>query len=102
MQPLYVLRAAPSFYMETEGAKGLARQYAVQAETVIRRMLPVLTGGRFRVERWETGPTPRPLQDGWIMIERQDQEPSAGERWSGLEPGTSGWTAIRTAATSMP
>lgn len=75
LQPLSVLRQAPSFYMETEGAKGLARQYAAQAETVIRRMLPVLTGGRFRVERWETGPTPRPLQDGWIMIERQDQEP---------------------------
>src|SRR5262245_29893154 len=49
LQPLYVLRQAPSFYMETEGAKGLARQYAAQAETVIRRMLPVLTGGRFRV-----------------------------------------------------
>jgi hypothetical protein len=25
------------------------------------------------VARWETGPTPRSRQDGWIVIERRDQ-----------------------------
>lgn len=74
LQPLRVLRDSPSFYMEVEGAKGLSAQTAAQLEGVARRLLPQLTGGRLRVVRWETGPTPRAPQAGWIMIERQDQQ----------------------------
>jgi hypothetical protein len=74
LQPLRVLRESPSFYMEVEGAKGLSAQTAVQLQSVARRMIPELTGGRLRVVRWETGPTPRAPQPGWIMIERQDQQ----------------------------
>lgn len=88
MQPLRVLSQAPAFYMEVEGAKGLSRQLAAQAEAVIRRMLPELTGGRFRLEHWETGPTPRAPQAGWVVIERQDQEPGiCGRALVGAQAG---------------
>jgi hypothetical protein len=73
LQPLRMLREAPSFYMEVEGPKGLPVQVAAQLQLLARRVVPDLTGGRFQVVRWETGPTPRPRQDGWIMIERRDE-----------------------------
>lgn len=72
LQPLWVLSQAPSFYMETEGEKGLARSTVARLELVARRVVPALTGGRFQVARWETGPVPRPPQPGWITIERND------------------------------
>ncbi len=72
LQPLAILNQAPSFYMEVEGAKGFSAQVGAQLEQVARRIVPELTGGRFQVTRWETGPTPRPRQNGWIVIERQD------------------------------
>ena len=72
LQPLWVLSQAPSFYMETEGAKGFSRSIAARLELVARRVVPALTGGRFQVTRWETGPAPRLPQPGWIMIERND------------------------------
>jgi hypothetical protein len=74
LQPLHVLRESPSFYMEVEGAKGLSAQIAAQLQSVARRLVPELTGGRLRVVRWETGTVPRSPQAGWIMIERQDQQ----------------------------
>ena len=72
MQPLWVLDQAPSFYLEVEGAKGVSAQVGQRLEEVARRMVPSLTGGRFQVTRWETGPTPRAPQPGWIVIERAD------------------------------
>lgn len=72
LEPLWVLRSAPAFYMEVEGAKGLSAQLAADLERVARRVVPEMTGGRFQVTRWETGPAPRPRQNGWIVIERQD------------------------------
>jgi hypothetical protein len=72
LQPLWVLPQAPSFYMETEGEKGFSRSVAARLERVARRVVPALTGGRFQVTHWETGPTPRPPQPGWITIERKD------------------------------
>ena len=72
LQPLWVLAQAPSFYMETEGAKGFSRSVASRLEQIARRIVPALTGGRFQVSHWETGPTPRPPQPGWIVIERKD------------------------------
>jgi hypothetical protein len=73
LQPLRVLGRAPSFYMEVEGSKGLSAQTAAQVELLARRLVPELTGGTLQVVRWETGPTPRPPQEGWIMIERRDE-----------------------------
>lgn len=75
LQPLWVLNEAPSFYLEVEGAKGVATPVGQRLEAVARRTVPSLTGGRFQVTRWETGPTPRAPQPGWIMIERADLGP---------------------------
>jgi matrixin len=72
LQPLWVLPQAPSFYMEVDGDKGLPRSVAERLEAVARRVVPALTGGRFQVTRWETGPAPRAPQRGWVMIERND------------------------------
>jgi len=72
MQPLWVLDRVPSFYLEVEGAKGVSAQVGQRLEEVARRTVPSLTGGRFQVTRWETGPTPRAPQPGWIVIERAD------------------------------
>jgi hypothetical protein len=73
-QPLRVLTQAPSFYMEVEGVKGLSAEIGAELERVARRIVPELTGGKFQVGRWETGPTPRAPQQGWIVIERRDLE----------------------------
>jgi hypothetical protein len=75
MQPLWVLEQAPSFYLEVEGPNGVSAQVGLSLEAVARRTVPALTGGRFLVTRWETGPTPRAPQSGWIMIERADLGP---------------------------
>jgi hypothetical protein len=75
LQPLRVLRQAPSFFMEVEGARGLSQRVAEDLEQVARRVVPQLTGGTFQVTRWETGPSPRPRQNGWIVIERRDLAP---------------------------
>jgi hypothetical protein len=74
-QQLWVLNTAPSFYLEVEGAKGVSAQVAERLQEVARRTVPELTGGRFQVTRWETGPTPRAPQAGWIVIERADLGP---------------------------
>jgi hypothetical protein len=76
MQPLWVLNDAPSFYLEVEGANGVSAQVAERLQDVARRTVPALTGGRFQVTRWETGPTPRAPQAGWIVIERADLGPT--------------------------
>ena len=75
LQPLWVLDQAPIFYLEVEGGKGVPAQVGQRLEAVARRTVPLLTGGRFQVTRWETGPTPRAPQPGWIVIERADLGP---------------------------
>ena len=72
MQPLWVLEQAPSIYLEVEGASGVSAQVGLSLEAVARRTVPALTGGRFQVTRWETGPTKREPEAGWIVIERAD------------------------------
>jgi hypothetical protein len=72
MEPSWVLEQAPSFYLEVEGAKGVSADVGARLEAVARRTVPALTGGKFHVTRWETGPTPRAPQPGWIVIERAD------------------------------
>jgi hypothetical protein len=75
IEPSWVLEQAPSFYLEVEGAKGVSAQVGQRLEAVARRTVPALTGGRFQVSRWETGPTPRTPEPGWIVIERADLGP---------------------------
>jgi hypothetical protein len=87
LQPLFVLRQAPAFYLEVEGAKGVTVERARKLEAVARRVVPMLTGGRFQVTRWETGPTPREPQAGWIMIERRDDPDACGRAYVGRSAG---------------
>jgi hypothetical protein len=87
MYPLLVLREAPAFYLEVEGAKGVTVDKARQLEAVARRIVPLITGGRFQVTRWETGPTPREPQPGWIMIERRDDADACGRAFVGRSAG---------------
>jgi hypothetical protein len=91
VRPLRLLQQSPSFYMEVEGEKGLSAETGRLFEQIARRVVPQLTGGILRVERFETGPTARPPQEGWIVIERRDAAPgicgqallgaSAGQIW---------------------
>lgn len=85
--PLYVLPSAPLFFIEVDGAKGFSRQLAARLEAVARRVVPQLTGGRFQVTRWETGPTPRPRQQGWVVIERKDATGACGSAYIGALDG---------------
>jgi hypothetical protein len=75
IEPSWVLEQAPSFYLEVEGAKGVSAEVGARLEAVARQTVPALTGGKFQVTRWETGPTPRAPQAGWIVIERADLGP---------------------------
>lgn len=86
-EPLWVLQQSPSFYMEVEGAKGLSAAVAVRLEAVARRIVPLMTGGRLQVARWETGPSPRAPQDGWIMVERRDENGVCGRALIGNVAG---------------
>jgi len=88
LEVLRVLSQAPSFYLEVEGANGVSAAMAARLEQVARRTVPLLTGGRFQVTRWETGPTRRPLRTGCIMIERADLvSPRCGEAFVGASAG---------------
>lgn len=87
LEPLRVLREAPSFFMEVEGARGLSAKVAADLEAVARRVVPEMTGGLFQVTRWETGPTPRPRQNGWIVIERRDLAGACGTALVGATAG---------------
>jgi Matrixin len=69
---LQLLSLSPSFYMETEGPNGFSKEIGAALEVVARRIVPQLTGGVLQVQRWETGPTPRPRQNGWIVVERRE------------------------------
>ena len=72
VDPLQVLSADLSFYMQVEGTQFPA-QTAVQLEAVARRIVPALTGARLHVLRWDTGTAPRAPQNGWIIVERSDE-----------------------------
>jgi hypothetical protein len=87
LTPLWVLPAAPNFYLEVEGKKGLSRQTAAKIEATARRLVPLLTGDRWHVTRWETGPEPRMRQPGWIMIERRDEADACGRAYVGAPDG---------------
>ena len=73
LQPLRTLNTTTlSFYVQIEGASGFAAQVAAQFETVARRVVPGVTGGRVQVGLWETGTGARPLSPGLVVVERTD------------------------------
>ena len=87
IQPLRVLTAAPMFYVETEGAKGFPRPTATLLEQLAHTLVPILTGGKFQVARWETGPTPRAPEPGWIVIDRYPDQDVCGRALVGASAG---------------
>ena len=87
LYPNFRLMENPSIYMEVEGTKGLSAPTAARLEPVARAVIPALTGGRLQLARWETGPTPRTPQPGWIMIERRDEGNRCGSASVGAIAG---------------
>ena len=65
MQPLRVLPAAPSIYLQTEG---LTAGDVIALEQAARAAVPALSGDRFQVQAWETGATARTPTTGWIVV----------------------------------
>jgi hypothetical protein len=87
LRQLVVLQESPSFYMEVGGEKGFSEELSTKLERVARRIVPDLTAGRLQVARWETGPTPRGPREGWITVERRDQESICGSALPGAVAG---------------
>ena len=97
LRELRVLEESPSFYVEVGGSKGFLPEIAARLERVARRIVPDMPGERLHVVRWDTGPTARPVQEHWIVVERLDQDglcgsaipgASAGQIWlNGIQPG---------------
>jgi hypothetical protein len=87
IQSLRVLTQAPMFYIETEGPKGFPRPTAELLEQLARKLVPILSGGKFQLTRWETGPTPRTPDPGWIMIERYTEQDACGRGLVGASAG---------------
>ena len=63
VQPLRVLAAAPSIYLQ---ADGLNQATVAAYEQAARDVIPALSGGRLSLARWETGSGARPNAVGWI------------------------------------
>jgi len=75
--PLYVLPAAPAFYLQT---KGLTSENISALAQTTRSIVPAFTGGRFTVTTFETGEDARVERNGWIVI---DIVNDPAERWCG-------------------
>lgn len=74
MQPLTVRADAPRIYLQTAG---LSAANVAALEQAARVTVPALTGGRFDVVAWETGPDVRAPQTGWITAELVDEPTGA-------------------------
>lgn len=66
VQPLRVLAAAPSIYLQTAG---LSAATVAALETAAREAVPAFSGGRFALTTWETGAEARTPRAGWITVE---------------------------------
>jgi hypothetical protein len=88
MDPLWVLPQAPAFFVETEGAKGFSTALVARFETIARRMVPLMTGGRFQVAGWQTGPTLPAPRSGVIVVEHRNADTECGKAWVGELAGS--------------
>lgn len=66
MDPLRRWTQAPSIYLQRAG---LSDATVSALERAARDVVPALTGGRFQIAAWETGPERRSAQAGWIVVE---------------------------------
>lgn len=66
LQPLLVLSQAPAFYLQTVG---LSAGNIDRLNAAAREIVPAMTGGRFTVSTFETGPDARPQREGWVVVQ---------------------------------
>lgn len=85
LEPVRVLTASPSIYMQTTG---LQASTVAAYEAAARAVVPALTGGRLSVVAWETGETVRATQAGWIVVELMaDDAANCGRATIGVAAG---------------
>lgn len=74
LEPVQVLSASPSIYLQTTGLSAATVTAFRQASAAT---IPALTGGRLALAGWETGDVLRPDVSGWITVEliHVDTEP---------------------------
>lgn len=74
LEPLQILSASPSVYLQTTGLKPATVTAFRQTATTT---IPALTGGRLSLAGWETGDVLRADMSGWITVEliQNDTEP---------------------------
>ena len=84
--PLYVLSAAPAFYLQT---KGLTSENISTLAQTTRSIVPAFTGGRFTVTTFETGVETPTERAGWVIIELVNDmaEPWCGRALVGATTG---------------
>ena len=66
LSTLRILTRAPAIYLQTAG---LSAANVAALESAAQAVLPALTGGRFQLTHWETGPEARTPQVGWITVQ---------------------------------
>lgn len=85
LEPLRLLSASPSIYLQTTG---LQASTVAAYEAAARAVVPALTGGRLQVAAWETGDGVRSPQAGWIMVElMNDPALNCGRSLVGMAAG---------------
>lgn len=84
MQPLRVLSAAPSIYLQTAG---LTAANVAALEQAARAVVPALTGGRFHVQAWETGADRRGERNGWIVVDVVNDNEKCMRSYTGASAG---------------
>lgn len=83
--PLRRLLQSPSIYLQRAG---LSDAFVAQVEQTYRQEIPAFTGGALTLARFETGESPRPEADGWIVIElRNDDAADCGSTKLGASAG---------------
>jgi hypothetical protein len=62
----WMLPAAPSLYLQTQGLSGSNIEHLISAA---REIVPLMTGNRYQLSTVETGAETRPPQAGWIVVD---------------------------------
>lgn len=79
-----VLAQAPSIYLQTAG---LSVANVAALEAAARQIVPAMTGGKFTVQAWETGPDVRAPSTGWIVVELANDDGNCGRSFVGAPAG---------------
>jgi hypothetical protein len=89
---------APSFYVQSthvETGLPIPPEIIAEFETLFRNSVPELTGGRFGVAAFESGPAARPPVAGWVNVLFQSVLPTPGAGGQATVGGSQGTIWIR-------